>query len=171
MEKTIEQQENAVREKFITMFNSNFKSIIPVEYLFSHYDLDCITNNNIHKYIELKERGEAYNLTEYYYRAIIEEEKIEFFKKVWQNSPEIQCLYFNFFYDGFICYNITNRIIEKENNHSSVALNTYTRKNMPDRTINGISYINKNVCDLRASKERFGDFARVYYSKDLELFN
>ena len=52
MEKTFEQQENAVREKFITMFNSNFKSIIPVKDSFSHYDLDCITNNNIHKYIE-----------------------------------------------------------------------------------------------------------------------
>jgi hypothetical protein len=103
-------QEQQSRQKFIQLLGKWFYKIKPSEDPYSHYDLDATGNSFTVYKIELKERSDKYSLREYSGRTWIEDTKLNYFKSCFKHNPNIRCLYFVFFKDGYISYDITGRL-------------------------------------------------------------
>jgi hypothetical protein len=156
-------QEKKARRLFINWFSDKvFVSIAKNPNLTDHYDLVCVDKNSKKYLVGLKIRD--FKLKTYCngYNSgfFIEEAKIDFFKECRIGMPNMICLYFNFLNDGYICFNITNRIIETEKNHSSTILETYGRW-LPNETIGDNSLEWKMVNELRPNRN--GDGTTINY--------
>jgi hypothetical protein len=108
----ISEQEQRVRNKYINRNGKFFDSLTPTENPFENYDLDGIRGEVSFK-LELKERGEKYDIHQYSGSTIIEMTKVDFFKTIIEEDPEAQCLYVSYYSGGedFISFNITNRLL------------------------------------------------------------
>ena len=88
-------------------------------------DLSGFTYNNKNSvlnpiYIELKERSNEYSiqyLDENIYcvsgGTYLEAIKLDYFIELYKSNSEAKIIYFNFFQDGYISYDITNRLKNK----------------------------------------------------------
>jgi len=149
-----ELQEERTRGQFVQMFRQYFKKIVNKP-LFCSHDLDA-TGNTGHRYsIEIKERELL--LKDISGNTWIEDTKLQHFEELLKNDPKLIILYFNFYPDGYISFDISSRF---EHCSSEVL---YVFPVWLKSTTMGTGYITQKwVGSLHANKIEYRD--KIYYN-------
>lgn len=106
-------QEKKVRNMFINQFKDYFKSIEELS-ISSSMDLSGLTYSTLNglttTYIELKERSNKYSVYTLSGSTYLEHIKLKEFNRLYKLNNQSKLVYFNYFMDGYISFDITNRI-------------------------------------------------------------
>jgi len=151
-----ELQELKVRNRWIKEFSKWCFKIKETD-IYTNYDLDITGHTYMVYKFELKERGDNYSIYQYSGRSWIEQTKLDYFKLCYKSNPNIHCKYFIYFKDGWISYDITNRIKVR----TSEVLHVFP-VNLPSTTL-GTSYgRTKYVAQLACNLMEYEDKIYVY---------
>lgn len=155
-DRTFKQLEEKSRQRFVDELGKYFKKIIPTENRYDKYDLDATGQTNTRFKIEIKERGDKYSVYTHSGSTFMEDVKRDYFKECIKYDKDIVCIYFIFFKDGWISFNINERFKAG----TSEILYSFGF-NMPNINRTTYSIVEKKVCELRYNNE-YKDRMKVY---------
>lgn len=107
--------EDKGRSLFLKYFAQFVKSSATTSQFCSH-DLDVTGLTDIVSAIEIKAHYDGKSIREFSgnsakYSSILKLVKIDHFKSLMKDNPNLQCLFMHFFNDGVLIFNISNRIL------------------------------------------------------------
>ena len=135
------------------LFRSNFDIHFNPN-MFDHFDVCFRSFNNpvLKNYAEIKVRSEKYTVNNLSGSTILEKVKLDYFIKLHQLEPDSKFWYINFFSNGILIFDLTNRIINKD---WMIEQNEYRSNNSESY------YSTKSVCFLAFNDKKNKDWLIV----------
>lgn len=96
------------RNQFKQDFNKYYIIKDTTEYASTDVQLTACTNSTITYEVEIKKRN--YNIDVLSASTMIEATKLNYFRQLHKNNPEICLIYFNYYNDGYIAFDMSNRL-------------------------------------------------------------